>query len=362
MGRLTRPLAIGAILAAGLLVVSCGGDGGSAGTDSGPDGQQAEPPAAEPSGEEISSEEVVPLYEATAVFIVAEGFYGGARSGTGIVLDDAGHILTNNHVVDGAGSLTVRSPVDGREIPARIVGRSPCDDLAVIEARDPAPFAAATLGTVEDIAVGSQVYVVGFPGTPSESFEETRLSLTGGLVSKLSAQFDYYGLQNMIQTDASVNHGNSGGPLVDKTGRVVGVATLAFKGAGLENVAYAITIDEAKLVYQQLLLGRDIDWLGVNVVPNDPEFEYEFGVPYIADSVVVMGVDTSSPLFEQGWVAGDVLQAAEGQILAAPGDLCAVIRSHRSGDQILLEGVGQFPDPATGGVAYDLYSSTVALP
>jgi S1-C subfamily serine protease len=359
MRRLLTHLAVGLIIAAAVLAVSCGGGGekGSGADEAG----KATPPASEPDGEEIASEEIVPRYEETAVFIFAEGFYGGARSGTGIVLDAKGHILTNNHVVDGAGSLSVRSPVDGREIPARIVGRSPCDDLAVIQARDPAPFVPATLGTVADIAVGSQVYAVGYPGTPSESFGETRLSLTGGLVSKLNAQFEYYGLQNMIQTDASVNHGNSGGPLVDKQGRVVGVITLAFLGAGLENVAYATGIDEAKLVYEQLLLGKDIDWLGVNVVPSDPQLEVDYGVPYVPDSVVIMGVDTSSPLFEQGWIAGDVLLAAEGQLLSMPGDLCAVIRSHRRGDQILLEGLGQFDD-GVGGIYYDQYSTTAPLP
>ncbi len=357
MGRRLRDLTCGVLIVAAVLGIACGGGKQASREDDG----RSEPPASEP-GEELSSEEIVPRYEATAVFILAEGFYGGASSGTGIVLDDEGHILTNNHVVDGAGSLSVRSPVDGREIPARIVGRSPCDDLAVIQARDPTPFVPAELGTVTDLRAGSQVYVVGFPGTPSEGFTETRLSLTGGLVSKLNAQFDYYGLQNMIQTDASVNHGNSGGPLVDKTGRVVGVVTLAFEAAGLENVAYATTVDEAKLVYEQLLAGRDIDWLGVNVVPNDPQLEYDYGIPYVSDSVVIFGVDTNSPLFEQGWVAGDLLQAAEGQILTTPGDLCAVIRSHRPGDQILLEGIGQIPDPVTGELIYDFYSTTVALP
>ena len=359
MRRLLTHLAVGLTIAAAVVAVSCGGGGekGSVVDDT----AEATPPASEPDGGAIGSEEIVPKYEKTAVFIFAEGFYGGARSGTGIVLDAQGHILTNNHVVDGAGSLSVRSPVDGREIPARIVGRSPCDDLAVIQARDPAPFVPATLGTIADIAVGSQVYAVGYPGTPSESFGDTRLSLTGGLVSKLNAQFEYYGLQNMIQTDASVNHGNSGGPLVDKQGRVAGVITLAFLGAGLENVAYATGIDEAKLVYEQLLLGKDIDWLGVNVVPNDPQLEFDYGVPYVPDSVVIMGVDTSSPLFEQGWIAGDVLLAAEGQLLSMPGDLCAVIRSHRPGDQILLEGLGQFDDDA-GGIYYDQYSTTAALP
>ena len=351
MSRWSIRVLVGLSVALAIAAFGCGGGGG--GGDN-----EAAPPRSEP----VSSEDIVPKYEQTAVFIVAEGFYGGAQSGTGIVLDGSGHILTNNHVVDGAGSISVRNPEDGRMVPARIVGRSPCDDLAVIEARDPTSFVPAELGAVADLKVGSPVYVVGYPGTPSETFEEARLSLTGGLVSKLNAQFDYFGLQNMIQTDASVNHGNSGGPLVDESGRVLGVVTLAFEEAGLENVAYATTIDEARRVFDQLLTGQDIDWLGINVVPNDPQFEADYGVPYAPDSVVIVGVDTNSPLFEQGWVAGDVLAAAEGQILTTPGDLCAVIRSHRKGDQILLEGYGQFPDEATGGTYYDEFSTRVALP
>ena len=344
-----------------LAIAACGGGGGGSDQPVGGSGtaEEAEPPA---SDRDVSPEELVPLYEKSAVFILSEGFYGGASSGSGIVLDDQGHILTNNHVVDGAGTISVRSPADGRMIPARIVGRSPCDDLAVIQARDPAPFEPAELGTTADLKVGSPAYVVGYPGTPSESFGETRLSLSGGLISKLGAQFEYYGLQNMIQTDASVNHGNSGGPLVDKSGRVIGVVTLAFEFAGLENVAYATTIDEATRVYEQLLAGKDIDWLGLNAVPNDPQFEVEFGVPFVENSLVVMGVDTSSPLFEQGWVSGDLLLAAEGQLLASPGDLCGVIRTHRPGDQILLEGIGQFTDETTGELYYDQYSTTVTLP
>lgn len=346
---------ISLVFIAAFITAACGGGGGDAA-----DGDGAQPPASEP-GEELSSEEVVPLFENSAVFILAEGFYGGASSGTGIVIDAEGHILTNNHVVDGAGSLTLRGP-DGRRIPARIVGRSPCDDLAVIQAREPEHYAPVQVGTVADITVGSQVYVVGYPGTPSEGFTETRLSLTGGLISKLNAQFAPYGLQNMIQTDASVNHGNSGGPLVDDTGRVVGVVTLAFEFAGLENVAYATTIDEAMQVYDQLLLGKDLDWLGVNAIPNDPQFEAEYGVPYVPDSLVIIGLDTSSPLFEQGWLAGDVLMAAEGQLLSSYGDLCGVVRTHRPGDKILLEGIGQFTDGATGATYYDFYTSTVELP
>jgi serine protease Do len=346
-----RPLGLlTVLLLSGASTAVCGGGGGADKTPT---------PTVEA---ELQSEDIIPLYKSSAVFILSEGFYGGAFSGTGIVLDDQGDILTNNHVVEGAGSISVRDPESGKKISAQIVGRSPCDDLAVIKARDASTLKPAQIGSSSELKQGSQVYAVGYPGTPDQDFGNTTLSITGGLVSKLGAQFDYFGLQNTIQIDAAVNHGNSGGPLVDKHGKVVGVNTLAFSSAGLENVNYSIAIDEAKKVYDQLLTGKDIDWLGVNLEPNDPSYEDQYGIPYYADSAVIVGVDTSSPLFEQDWVSGDLILAAEGKIVRSPGDLCSVIRSHRSGDKILIEGYGQFTDQNTGESYYDNYSTEITRP
>lgn len=327
-------------VAGGLALAACGGGGSST----------------------VKSEDIVPKYEKSAVFILAEGFQGGAASGSGIVLDDKGHILTNNHVVDGAGSLVVRNPETGAKVTAQIVGRSPCDDLAVIKVNDPAPFKPADLGTTKDIKQGSQAYAVGFPGTPSEQFGSARLSITGGLVSKLDAQYDEYGLQNLIQMDVAINHGNSGGPLIDSHGKVVGINTLGFLGAGLENVNYAISIDQAKGVYEQLLTGKDLDWLGINIIPNDLTYENDYGIPYKADTAVIVGVDSNSPLYDEKWRVNDVIETAEGKIIKNTGDLCSVIRSLREGDKLDVVGYGQFVDSATGDTYYDAYQSAVLMP
>ncbi|HWO93815.1 MAG TPA: S1C family serine protease [Dehalococcoidia bacterium] len=363
--KLLLSLLFPALVAGAIGFAACGGDDDDDDPTATSEPTQVEP-TGEPTGEsdggeEIDSEDIIPMYEKTAVFILAEGFYGGASSGTGIVLDAEGNILTNNHVVEGAGSLAVRDPETDQMIPARIVGRSPCDDLAVIQVRDPDNFVPAELGAVADLAPGSQVYAVGFPSSPSEDFFDTRLSITGGLVSKLDAQMAYYGLQNMIQTDTALNHGNSGGPLVDKFGRVVGVNTLG-SAPDLQNTNYAISIDEARSVFEQLLEGRDIDWLGVNAEPNDPSFEIDFGVPYVENTLVIIGVDPNSPLFEESWIEGDVIAFADGKALATPGDLCSVIRSKRPGDEILLEGLGQFRNNQTQEITYDLYTTRITIP
>lgn len=310
----------------------------------------------------VKSEDIVPLYEKSAVFILAEGFQGGAASGSGIVLDDEGHILTNNHVVEGAGSLVVRNPETGAKVTAQIVGRSPCDDLAVIKVADAKPFKPAQLGTTKDIKQGSQVYAVGYPGTPSEEFGSARLAITGGLVSKLDAQYEEYGLQDLIQMDVAINHGNSGGPLIDAHGKVVGINTLGFMGQGLENVNYAISIDQAKGIYEQLLTGKDLDWLGINIIPNDPSYEDDYGIPYEADTAVIIGVDSNSPLYDEQWRANDVIETVEGKVVRHTGDLCSVIRSHRPGDKLDVVGYGQFIDNQTGEEYYDAYQSSVDLP
>ena len=353
--RRIRVYVCGGIAAISLIAAAACGGGGDPESMPTPDAEQTA------AASEISSEEIIPLYKNSAVFIVADGFYGGRKSGTGIVLDAEGHVLTNNHVVDGAASFVVRHPESGRDVQAQIVGRSPCDDLAVIKLRDASGFEPAQFGDLTALKQGSRVYAVGFPGTPDQDFDNTELSITGGLVSKLGAQFEYFGLQNTIQTDTALNHGNSGGPLIDKTGRVVGVNTLGFSD-DLENVNYAISIDEAKLVYEQLLEGKDLNWVGVNIEPNSPEYEEQYGIPYYADSAVIFGVDTNSPLRDADWLPGDLILAAEGKIVRTPGDLCSVIRSHRSGDNILIEGYGVYVDQDTGEEYYDSYESELTLP
>ena len=300
----------------------------------------------------MKSEDIVPKYTNSAVFILAEGgFQGGASSGSGIVLDTKGHILTNNHVVQGAGSVVVRNPNTNKKISAKIIGRSPCDDLAVIEVADPSPFKPAQLGTTKDIKQGSQAYAVGFPGTPSEEFGSARLSITGGLVSKLDAANEEYGLQDLIQMDVPINHG-----------KVIGINTLGFLGAGLENVNYAISIDQAKSIYEELLQGKDIRSIGISIVPNDQSFEKDYGIPYYTNTAVIIGIEDASPLFADKWRTNDVISTADGKPIRHTGDLCSVLRSHRSGDKIRIEGVGQFTDDNTGESFYDKYQSSVSAP
>ncbi len=293
----------------------------------------------------ITAADIQPLFEHSAVFIVSEvPDFGGTFIGSGVVLDDTGTILTNNHVVEGTASLKVRIPGKHEFIDAKIVGRSPCDDLAVIQvSRNHGDFKKPVFGDSTHLVQGARVYSVGFPADPaSEDFTDTPMRVTEGLVGVLGASFNEMGLRNCIQHDATINHGNSGGPLVDEFGAVVGINTLGFFSAGLDNTYYAIAMDEAQQVYPQLLKGTDLNWLGVSLYPNSPAFA-KYNIPTDYEGMVIAAIDTNSQLYKApySWFFGDVLQTAAGKPLKNMGDLCDVMRTLKQGDQFRIEGMGQ---------------------
>ena len=169
----------------------------------------------------------------------------GQGSGSGVVMDDQGHVLTNHHVV--AGSSTVSLVLStGRRVTADVIGSNRDNDIAVLQARS-GDLPAARLGVSADLRIGQSVIAVGSP-----------LGLTGTVTSGVISALDRRGTaESMIQTDASINPGNSGGPLVDLDGRVVGIntsiATLGGRGAGNIGIGFAVPIDRAAEVAQQIL-------------------------------------------------------------------------------------------------------------
>ncbi|GAA4186804.1 hypothetical protein GCM10022252_19430 [Streptosporangium oxazolinicum] len=174
----------------------------------------------------------------------------GRGSGSGFVIDGAGHLLTNAHVLAGGTSVTVVLS-DGRRLPATVVGTDEAYDLAVLRVDDAQGLVPAELGRSADVAVGDQVLAIGSPlglaGT-----------VTGGIVSALDRQVRLGGSgQTALQTDASINPGNSGGPLVNARGEVIGVntaiATLSRRGAGSIGIGFAIPIDRAAPVAERII-------------------------------------------------------------------------------------------------------------
>ena len=257
-------------------------------------------------------------------------------SGSGFIIDAAGHIITNNHVVAGAERLTVALP-DGRLFVAETVGRDPRTDLAVIKIEgEDLPIVA--LGTSQDLAIGQWVIAIGnalgLPGGPT---------VTVGVVSATgrTARPDENFLFDLIQTDAAINPGNSGGPLIDLAGRVIGINTL---GAGLirpglqaQGIGFAIAIDTAKPLTRQIIeTGRVAHpYIGVELFYNNPIIAEQDGLPNIAGAVIAR-VEAGSPADEAGLEPNDIIIAADAERLVDESTLYRILSRRMPGDELAL--------------------------
>jgi S1-C subfamily serine protease len=187
------------------------------------------------------------------VFSIQVTTNDSVSSGSGFVIDDKRHIITNNHVIPTGGSIIVMGP-DGESLPAKLVGRDRQTDIAVIKISAAAPIRALALGRSTDIRVGEPVLAIGAPLGLSGS-------VTAGIVSAVERQVRLGGgssatRQSAVQTDASINPGNSGGPLVNARGQVIGVNTAiaTLDGNGSIGIGFAIPIERASVTAQEIIL------------------------------------------------------------------------------------------------------------
>jgi len=251
--------------------------------------------------------------------------------GSGFVFTPDGLILTNSHVVHEAVRIAV-TLADGRRMPATVIGDDPASDLAVIRLDlphfDDPGLTAAALGDSQRLRVGQIVIAIGAP----YGFQST---VTAGVVSALGRSLRSYSgrlIDDVIQTDASLNPGNSGGPLVDSAGRVVGVNTATILPA--QGICFAIGINTAKFVASRLLRDGRIrrSYIGVSAqnVPVHRRVVRFYDLPKEM-GVVVLGVEESSPAKRAGLREGDIIVALEGQPVAGVDDLHRVLTDVRVG-------------------------------
>jgi S1-C subfamily serine protease len=251
--------------------------------------------------------------------------------GSGFVFTPDGLILTNSHVVHEAVRIAV-TMADGRRMPATVIGDDPASDLAVIRLEQPHSgepgLTAAALGDSQRLRVGQIVIAIGAP----YGFQST---VTAGVVSALGRSLRSYSgrlIDDVIQTDASLNPGNSGGPLVDSAGRVVGVNTATILPA--QGICFAIGINTAKFVASRLLRDGRIrrSYIGVSAqtVPVHRRVVRFYDLPKEM-GVVVLGVEENSPAKRAGLREGDVIVALEGQPVAGVDDLHRVLTDVRVG-------------------------------
>jgi len=257
-------------------------------------------------------------------------------SGSGFVISADGYILTNNHVVDGATNVKVHL-LDRREFPARVVGRDPNTDVAVlkIDAHDLVP---AHLGDSDASRVGEWVLAVGNPLGENLTF-----TVTQGIISAKGRVLDLPGrsqrsIQDFIQTDAAINPGNSGGPLVNIRGDVIGInSAIASPTGTYAGYGFAVPINLANQVAQQIIKNGRVERaaLGIMVRDADQNDAAYVGLPHTR-GVVVQDVNAGSPAREAGLKAGDVIIAVDGQDVDYVGQLQERVAFRTPGEKVAL--------------------------
>ena len=249
-------------------------------------------------------------------------------AGSGFIIDTAGHILTNHHVVEGAERITVKL-ADGRSLRARIVGTDPDADVALIKV-DPDPrLPVAPLGDSSEIRVGDWVCAIGNP----LGYEHT---LTVGVVSYKGRKLFDAGLDDYIQTDAAINFGNSGGPLINSRGEVIGINAAVSSRAA--NIGFAVPINTAAGNLAQLKSrGRVVrGYIGVTLREIDPDLEESLRLS-ASDGALVEDVARNSPADRAGLRTYDLIVSIERRPVQSNGDLIRIVSSYLPGTPIRLK-------------------------
>jgi putative serine protease PepD len=246
----------------------------------------------------------------------------GQGQGSGFVYDADGHIITNEHVVDGASSISVRF-WNGKTFTASVVGTDASTDLAVLKVDAPASqLFPLSLGDSSTLVVGDPVVAIGSPF----GLEGT---VTSGIVSALHREMtspNHFAIDNSIQTDAAINHGNSGGPLLNGQGKVIGVnSQIESDSGGNEGVGFAIPSNTVRSIASQLISSGKAEHAFLGVVLSDSSSQ---------TGAAIGQVRAGTPAARAALRAGDVVTAAAGTQIHSASELRAVINAHRPGDTI----------------------------
>jgi len=252
--------------------------------------------------------------------------------GSGLIVRPDGYILTNNHVVGNADTITVTLN-DKRKFKGTVVGRDKVTDLALVKI-DAKDLHAAQLGTSKNLKPGDFVIAIGSPLGYDHS-------VTLGIISALGRSLD---IQNtgyekniqLIQTDAAINPGNSGGPLLNIHGEVIGI-NQAIRGDA-QNIGFAIPIDLAKDISNQLMTKGTIErpYLGIYMKELDEKLAKAMGLPPTTRGVAVAGLATDGPAVQAGLAQQDVIQKVDGKNVVNGKDVQEIVRSHKPGETLTL--------------------------
>lgn len=250
--------------------------------------------------------------------------------GSGIIVDDKGHILTNNHVIDGTDRLRVTLG-DSKQVSAKVVGTDDETDLAVVRAEpleinsnDAVKFQPVNLGNSKELKVGQIVMAVGNPfgltGGPT---------VTAGIISSLNRNVQFEnGILELVQTDAAINPGNSGGPLINTKGEVVAINTAKIPYG--QGIGFAVPINTVKSILNDLIENGHVTrpWLGISTVKLNPRIASFYRLPIVSGALIV-NVEPYSPADNAGLRRGDIIEEIDGNKIESPSQISSYIRKKK---------------------------------
>jgi S1-C subfamily serine protease len=252
---------------------------------------------------------------------------GRAASGSGFVVDSAGHIVTNDHVVENADRFTVRFGEKGNPITAKLVGKDPSSDLAVlsIDPKDAKGVKPLELASSSSLRPGQAAIAIGSPFGLSGT-------VTTGIISALGREIDApngFSIPGAVQTDAAINPGNSGGPLLDAAGRVIGVnSQIASSSGGNTGVGFAVPVDSVRDVVPKLLKDGHIDRAYLGLASGERP---------ATPGALVGTVNPGTPAADAGIRTGDLIIGFDGKAVRNPSELSLAVLQKQPGDSVKVE-------------------------
>ncbi len=272
-------------------------------------------------------------------------YYGttsGEGAGTGVIVSKDGYVLTNNHVIEGADSVSIVDSKGDLYENVRIVGRDPLNDIAFLKINSDTEFTAAALGNSSSIRVGQQVVAIGNAlGQYSNTVTSGIVSGTGRPVTASSGSGQSESLTDLIQTDASINSGNSGGPLVNMSGQIIGINTAIVEDAN--GIGFSIPINATKGILAGVLETGKVSraYLGVNYLSITPDVSREYDLPVTSGAYVyatgrASAVAPDSPAAKAGLQSGDILTKIDTYTIGKQGGLSSIIGQYRPGNTVTV--------------------------
>jgi S1-C subfamily serine protease len=268
-------------------------------------------------------------------------YQGAEAAGTGMILTSSGEVLTNNHVISGATTITATSVDTGKTYTAKVVGTDPTDDVAVIQLQGASGLPTISTGDPAKLSQGDNVIAIGnaggVGGTPSVvtgTVQALNQSITASNGDGSGAEQ----LTGLIETDAPIQPGDSGGPLVNSSGQVIGMDTAASSGTRFfsqASVGFAIPIDKALSIAKQIESGQPSSKVEIGV-PGFLGVQVQPGVSGSVPGAVIGGVEAGSPAEKAGLAAGDVITSVNGTSVDSADTLTRLLHTHHPGDKVSI--------------------------